>query len=168
MPTFQQILRICTAALALGVALLLVRGVPRASAARGATHMCTATPSLAAETTPWVEQLEARELLGKAGVIFIDCRPPDEFQAGHVSGALSMPSNQQLPAAALELLRSAQTIIAYCDAIGGCESSQRLAARLRELGMGDVRILRDGLPAWVRSGYPAESGPCRLCQESTP
>ena len=167
MPMIQQILRICTAGLALGVSLLLVRGLPQSAAARGATHMCTATPSLAAETTPWVEQLTARELLGQPGVMFVDCRPAEQFQSGHISGALSMPSDQQLPAAALELLRSAQTIIAYCDAIGGCESSQRLAARLRELGMTDVRILKDGLPAWLGSGYPAESGPCKLCQEST-
>lgn len=166
MSLFQQILRICTAALALGVLLLVTRGLPRAAQARAATHMCSATPSLADNTTRWVEQTEAREMLGKPGVTFVDCRPPDAFQSGHISGALSLPSDRELPLAALDVLRSAQTIIAYCDALGGCESSQRLAARLRELGLTDVRILKDGLPAWLHSGYPAESGPCRQCLES--
>jgi len=130
--------------------------------------MCAATPSDTNYATAWIEQTEARALLGDPGVVFVDCRPSDQFQAGHISSALSMPSEQQLNGAAAELLRTARTIIAYCDARGGCESSQRLAARLRELGLADVRILRDGLPAWLESGYPAESGPCRLCIESRP
>lgn len=166
MSLFQQALRICTAALALGVVMLVARGLPRAAQARGTTHMCSATPSLADTTTRWVEQAEAREMLGKPGVTFVDCRPPEAFQSGHISGALSLPSDRALPAMALDMLRSTRTIIAYCDALGGCESSQRLAARLRELGLSDVRILKDGLPAWLHSGYPAESGPCRLCLES--
>jgi rhodanese-related sulfurtransferase len=99
--------------------------------------------------------------------MFVDCRPSDQYQAGHISGALSMPSDKELPGSALAQLHSAQTIVAYCDARGGCESSQRLAARLRELGLHDVRILKDGLPGWLQEGYPAESGPCRLCTEST-
>jgi rhodanese-related sulfurtransferase len=168
MPLVQQILRICTAALVLGLGLLLIRGVPKPAEASGVSnaHMCTATPSLAPEVTPWIEPSAARALLGDPAVAFVDCRPAEQFQAGHISGALSLPSDGDLPGAALSLLRGTRTIIAYCDARGGCESSQRLAARLRELGMRDVRILSDGLPAWLTAGYPAESGPCRLCAES--
>jgi len=168
MPLVQQILRICTAGLALGFGLFLVRGVPKPTEASGAgsnTHMCTATPSLAPEVTPWIEQSAARALLGDPNVAFVDCRPSEQFQSGHISGALSLPSDGALPSATLSLLRGTHTIIAYCDARGGCESSQRLAARLRELGMSDVRILSDGLPAWLTAGYPAESGPCRLCTD---
>ncbi|MEY4575611.1 MAG: hypothetical protein RL701_314 [Pseudomonadota bacterium] len=163
----QQILRICTAAAALGALLLLVRGVPKPVQASGDTHMCTATPSLAVEVTPWIDASAARALLSDPTVIFVDCRTTAQFQGGHISGALSLPSDRPaLPNAAMTLLHGARTIIAYCDAFGGCESSQRLAARLRELGLRDVRILKDGLPAWNAAGYPAESGPCRLCTES--
>lgn len=168
MPLPQQLLRICTAALALGVVLLVTRGVPKPVQAAGNTHMCSATPSLAETTTPWIEIAEARSRLMDPTTVFVDCRPADQFQVGHISGAISLPSDRDLPGAALSQLRSAQTIIAYCDARGGCESSQRLAARLRELGLSDVRILKDGLPGWLAAGYPAESGPCRLCLESTP
>jgi rhodanese-related sulfurtransferase len=170
MPLVQQILRICTAGLALGFALFLIRGVPQPAEASGAgnAHMCTATPSLAPEVTPWIEPSAARALLGDPSVAFVDCRPSEQFQAGHISGALSLPSDGELPAATLSLLRGTRTIIAYCDARGGCESSQRLAARLRELGMRDVRILSEGLPGWLAAGYPAESGPCRLCTQEQP
>jgi rhodanese-related sulfurtransferase len=164
----QQLLRLCTASLALGISLLATRGLPHPTEARGATHMCTATPSVVDAQIAWIEEVQAHELLGQPGVVFVDCRPPDQFQAGHISAALSLPSERALPTAALELLHGAHTIIAYCDARGGCESSQRLAARLREFGLTDVRILKDGLPGWLQRGYPAESGPCRLCLESGP
>jgi rhodanese-related sulfurtransferase len=164
----HQLLRICTAALALGVVLLVTRGVPKPVQASGNTHMCSATPSLEDPRSPWIGVSEARGLLTDPTSVFVDCRPSDQFQSGHISGALSLPSDRDLPGAALSQQRSAPTIIAYCDARGGCESSQRLAARLRELGLSDVRILKDGLPGWLAAGYPAESGPCRLCLESTP
>lgn len=163
MPLVQQALRICTAGITLGVLLLLTRGVPKAVQASGDTHMCSATPSLEAAESPWIAASEARALLGDPSAVFVDCRPSDQFQSGHVTGALSMPSDHDLAGAALAQLHGAQTIVAYCDARGGCESSQRLAARLRELGLRDVRILQDGLPAWLSAGYPAESGPCRSC-----
>jgi rhodanese-related sulfurtransferase len=163
----QQLLRICTAALVLGVALLVSRGIPKPVPPEGEVQACSATPSLAEAQSPWIEATEARGLLGDPSVMFVDCRPRDLYQTGHISGALSLPSDSELQGAALTQLHSAQTIIAYCDARGGCESSHRLAARLRELGLSDVRILKDGLPAWVQAGYPAESGPCRLCTEST-
>jgi rhodanese-related sulfurtransferase len=163
----QQLLRICTAALIFGVALLLVRGVPKAVPPVGEAQTCSATPSLAENNSPWIDAGDARGMLGDPTVMFVDCRPTDQYQSGHISGALSLPSDSELQGGALSHLHSAQTIIAYCDARGGCESSHRLAARLREIGLPDVRILKDGLPAWVQAGYPAESGPCRLCTEST-
>ena len=163
----QQLLRICTAALVLGVALLVARGIPTAVPGEGEVQACSATPSLAEEVSPWIDASDARGLLGDPSVMFVDCRPRDLFQSGHISGALSLPSDSELQGTALAQLHSAETIIAYCDARGGCESSHRLAARLRELGLPDVRILKDGLPGWLQAGYPAESGPCRLCTEST-
>jgi rhodanese-related sulfurtransferase len=166
MPLVQQLLRLCAAVLVLGLTLWVSRGLPQPAAAEGATHMCTAPLTIPDASTPWIEPAEARQMLGDPGAVFVDCRPVDQFQAGHISSALSLPSDGELPRAALEVVRSARTIVAYCDARGGCESSQRLAARLRELGLTDVRILKDGLPAWLQNGYPAESGPCRLCLES--
>jgi rhodanese-related sulfurtransferase len=168
MTLVQQLLRLCTASLALGLCLLAIRGLPRPTAAADATHMCAAAPEIPDGGPAWIEQTDARALLGDPAVVFVDCRPRDQFQSGHISGALSLPSDKELLPSALDVLRGARTIVAYCDARGGCESSQRLAARLRELGLSNVRILKDGLPGWIQNGYPAESGGCRLCVESKP
>jgi rhodanese-related sulfurtransferase len=165
MSLVTQILRICTVSLAIGLALLAIRGVPRAQSASASTAVCSAPPSVLASAV-WIEQDAAHTLMGDPGTVFVDCRSALEFQSGHIATALSVSSDQpDLTAPVARLLGAARTIVAYCDAASGCESSHRLAARLRELGYPDVRILRDGMPGWLSRGYPAESGPCRVCEE---
>jgi rhodanese-related sulfurtransferase len=161
-----QILQICTVSLAIGLALLITRGVPRAQSAATATAVCSAPPADLEAKAVWIEQEAAKSLMSDPGTVFVDCRSPSEFQTGHIATALSVPSDQpELTGPVARLLHGAKTIVAYCDAASGCESSHRLAARLRELGYPDVRILRDGMPGWLSRGYPAESGPCRVCEE---
>lgn len=163
MSLLAQILALCAASLGLGTAWLLVHGEPVSQPAGGEQAVCTAPPTLEL-STPWIGQDEAHQLFGDPGVLFVDCRPRQEFVTGHIASALSLPSDHPVIGPELEaVLRPARTIIAYCDAVGGCQSSARLAARLAELGMQDVRILTDGLPGWIERGYPAESGTCRLC-----
>lgn len=152
--------------MAIGLALLMTRGVPRAQPAASASAVCAAPEAESLLGTVWIDQAEAHALLGDPEIVFVDCRSTLEFQRGHIATALSIPSDQEeIPAAVARLLAGARTIVAYCDAHSGCESSHRLAARLRELGYRDVRILRDGMPGWLALGYPAESGPCRVCSE---
>ena len=160
-----QVLRICTVSLAIGLTLLMIRGVPRAQAPGGGTGVCSA-PAAGFGTTNWIDQAEAHALFGDPTTVFVDCRPTAEFQSGHIASALSVPSDRpDLPGPVAQRLAAAHTIVTYCDAASGCESSHRLAARLRELGYANVRILRDGMPGWLERGYPAESGPCRVCEE---
>jgi rhodanese-related sulfurtransferase len=102
-------------------------------------------------------------------VVFVDCRPRSEFRGGHIASAVSVPSDESSIAdEVVSHLRTARTVIAYCDARSGCASSVRLAARLHELKIQDVRILTGGLPAWLERGFPAESGNCRFCPETKP
>jgi rhodanese-related sulfurtransferase len=160
-----QILRICTVSLAIGLILWTIRGVPRAQSAPTTTAVCSAPEAVLAAAV-WIEQDAAHALMSDSGAVFVDCRSAPEFQSGHIATALSVPSDQpELTGPVTRLLGAARTIVAYCDAHSGCESSHRLAARLRELGYQDVRILRDGLPGWLERGFPAESGPCRVCEE---
>jgi rhodanese-related sulfurtransferase len=165
MSLVNQILRICTVSLAIGLTLLMIRGVPHAHSDATATAVCSA-PTGALAGTVWIEQDAAHALMGDPGSVFVDCRSTPEFQSGHIATALSVPSDApDIATPVARLLGAAKTIVAYCDAASGCESSHRLAARLRELGYPDVRILRDGMPGWLSRGYPAESGACRVCEE---
>ena len=159
-----QVLTLCAASLALGLALLGVRGVPTAAPAGGEQSECSA-PSAREQATEWISVQDARAMLADPAVTFVDCRPRPLFVDGHIAGALSLPSDARIDAAVLSALQQARTLITYCDARSGCESSSRLAARLHELGMRDVRVLAGGLPIWLEQGFPAESGTCPLCPE---
>ncbi|HEX7477145.1 MAG TPA: rhodanese-like domain-containing protein [Polyangiales bacterium] len=130
--------------------------------------MCSA-PAAAEPATPWITLDDAHKLSADPGLLFVDCRPRAEFRTGHIAAALSVPSDEsEIRDDVVSRLRSARTIIAYCDARSGCASSVRLASRLRELGIADVRILTGGLPAWLEKGYPAQSGSCPLCPDDKP
>lgn len=164
MPLLKQILIVCAASLVLAAGLGVARGVPSPVPKQATEGVCSASSQAMADATRWISLEDAHALFGGPGVLFVDCRPRGEFDQGHIASALSLPSDrEQIGDDMLALLLPAQTVIAYCNASGGCASSVRLAARLREHGLPDVRILMGGLPGWVERGFPAESGPCKLC-----
>jgi rhodanese-related sulfurtransferase len=85
-------------------------------------------------------------------VLWVDARNEDEYRAGHLPGALSLPEarwEQQLPVV-LEKWLPELRVVVYC---GGqaCQASQRVARRLREdLGAEEVYYLEGGYEAWRR------------------
>ena len=163
MSLVTQILMICAVSLGLAGTLVGLRGLPREAPTVQSEGVCTG-PAEGAAVTPWVSLEAAHAEFGDPGVLFIDCRPSEQFETGHIAGALSLRSEtEQISAPWLAILRGARTVITYCDAAGGCASSVRLAERLRQAGVADARILKGGLPAWLAHGYPAESGVCPLC-----
>lgn len=162
-----QILHIFAASAALSAVVGTVRGLPERPVAPPVSGTCgggSAELGFAAAAVGWISPEEARGLLASGAAAFVDCRSEPEFLSGHVSGALHVPGDpDSLGAELLSRLRSASTVITYCDAGEECERSQRLATLLSQTGLPDVRVLRGGLPAWLSEGYPAESGSCPLC-----
>jgi rhodanese-related sulfurtransferase len=174
-----QIARLCLCALVLSVGLAAVRGLPSLAASEPTSAepgACRAPAQPDADSpVRFIDQDQAKTLVGAPGVVFVDCRPRAEFEAGHVSGAVHLDptagvrdGDRALPDAPLDLLSRAGTVITYCDAQAQCERSLLLAERLREAGLRDVRVLEDGMPAWLAHGYPAESGICAQCEADPP
>lgn len=165
-----QILRLLAVAAVLSAGLLAARGMPQ-------IRTVGSDPSLAAGAcaAPWVEggpvhvrhisPDEARALLGQPSVAFVDCRPRQEFEAGHVAGSVHVEAEiAALGPRLLELARQAATVVTYCDAQAECERSMRVATLLAQAGASDVRVLEGGMPAWLSEGYPAQSGACTDCE----
>lgn len=147
----------------LGVAHGIVRGFPEPAAASDETGACL-PPDADQPTIRWVSQEEARRLFEDPGLSFVDARPRDSFQSGHVSGALHVQlEGDSVPENVIALLRSARIVIAYDDTNGNCASATRLASVLARSGLADVRVLEGGMPDWLANEYPAEAGTCRLC-----
>ena len=97
------------------------------------------------------EELLAR--LGGDGMTLLDVRPEDEFAAGHLPGALSVPLDR-LEAAIAALPRDRE-IVAYCRG-PYCVLSFEAVEALRRHGF-RARRLEDGLPEWRAAGLPVEA-----------
>jgi rhodanese-related sulfurtransferase len=166
-----QALRLCTAALALSLGLGLIRGWPAAPKPTADAGSCHGPSSFGLtgdgadpDRVRWIAQPDARGLVGKLGVAFVDCRPRQQFEAGHVAGALHLePREADVSSALKSALAGASTIVTYCDADNQCARSLSVARQLTKAGLGDVRVLEGGLPAWLEHGFPAESGTCQQC-----
>lgn len=148
----------------LGATLVVLRGAPDVGALRADDPTtCTAPVALRPEVR-WIEQADAREMIDDTEVSFVDARPRDAYEAGHVAGALSVPMETgAIDDRSTQLVRGARVVITYCDTGSECASSRRLAGLLAEAGLPDVRVMRGGMPAWLENGFPAEAGPCRVC-----
>ncbi len=88
------------------------------------------------------------------GVVVWDVRPPEEFAAGHVPGAVSVPP-EEVPRRLKDVPKDAE-VIAYCrgplcvyadDAVRQLNRRSRRAWRLE-----------DGFPEWRRAGLPVAVG----------
>ncbi len=83
-------------------------------------------------------------------VLWIDARSPEEFDEGHVPGALPLDEGNwemRLPTV-LEAWQPESRVVVYCTGTR-CEASSRVAERLRsDLGTAQVYFLRGGFAAW--------------------
>jgi rhodanese-related sulfurtransferase len=87
-------------------------------------------------------------------VVLLDLRPREEYAAGHIPGAVSIPLEdleQQLA-----LLPPGAEIVAYCRG-PYCVLAPRGIALLRRHGY-RVRRLEDGVAEWRLAGLPVAAG----------
>ncbi|WP_331374750.1 ArsR/SmtB family transcription factor [Sinorhizobium chiapasense] len=105
-----------------------------------------------------LEPVSREDLLGRldeGGVTLLDVRPEDEFNLGHLPGALNVPLGELEQH--LSALPKDQEIVAYCRG-PYCILSFEAVAALRARGY-RVRRLEDGFPEWKAAGYAVEVSP---------
>ena len=102
-----------------------------------------------------MEPVRAKELLDRATkglVVVLDVRPPEEFAAGHLPGAVNIPIHELEKR--LRELPKRKEIIAYCRG-PYCLMSYDAVYLLRKKGL-KARRLEAGLPEWRLAGLPVE------------
>ena len=99
-----------------------------------------------------VDATELMERLSDGSVVVLDVRPGEEYRAGHIPGALSVPVDALK--AALQTLPKDRELVAYCRG-PYCVFSDEAVALLRARGY-RARRLRQGLPDWRAAGMPVE------------
>ena len=99
-----------------------------------------------------VDAAELLERLSEGNVVVLDVRPEEEYRAGHIPGARSVPVDTL--EAALQTLPRNREMVAYCRG-PYCVFSDEAVAFLRSRGY-RARRLQQGLPDWRAAGMPVE------------
>lgn len=92
---------------------------------------------------------EAIQLVNQRQGVWVDVRPDEQFRAGHIAQARSLP--------AAEVEQKASSLPKNKPLLLVCETgrdSNRIAARLRSQGFAEVSVLEGGMRAWSSAGLP--------------
>ncbi|MBP1627365.1 MAG: rhodanese y domain superfamily protein, partial [Holophagaceae bacterium] len=115
----------------------------------------------AGEPSREISSQEAAEAF-RQGIPFLDARRTEDYQAGHIRGALAMPvweadMDERLTRfdASGHPLKS--PVVLYCSG-GDCQDSELLASKLVALGYRHLLIYRGGYPDWATKGRPIHRG----------
>ena len=91
------------------------------------------------------------------GVLFLDARDPEEFEEGHVRGALSLPVRHidlYYPKMKGQIAKDME-IVVYC-ASPECNASLYLAEELVNLKYERIEVMLDGWEGWEDAGHPRD------------
>jgi len=89
---------------------------------------------------------------GASGYLVIDVRSSEEYDAGHIHGALNIPL-VDLPKMLSEIPKD-KTVVTYCGSIT-CQLAPKAALELAQKGY-TVMELHGGFREWQSYGYPVE------------
>ncbi len=109
---------------------------------------------------PRLSLMGVKERFDKKSCVFLDARKPEEYEEGHIPGALNFYGNEPEKYAPLvmpQLPDKTKEIVAYCHG-GGCDLSLQAAKALAEAGYTHVEIFGGGWPEWEKAGYPMTQG----------
>jgi rhodanese-related sulfurtransferase len=102
---------------------------------------------------PWVDTLQATQLINREDALVLDVREAAEYAKGHIMGAKNVPV-AELERRAGELDRfKARPVIVTCDS--GSRATRAISL-LKGRGFARVVNLAGGFGAWQGAGLPVE------------
>ncbi|MFE7858433.1 ArsR/SmtB family transcription factor [Streptomyces sp. NPDC057403] len=109
---------------------------------------------LGADGTGEMSREELRALVPSGEVVVLDVRPPEEYLAGHIPGARSIPVGELIDR--IDELPEESEIVVYCRG-EYCVLAHDAVRLLAERGRRAIR-LADGMLEWRLADLPVESG----------
>ena len=105
------------------------------------------------EAGPVLTPEAALASFGKAGTVFVDARPGEDYEKGHIQGAVNIPYSflEPLPEDAMNRLKTYRIVVVYCNTREG-QRSKLMAGEIYRSGIKDAFYLEGGLLAWTRAG----------------
>ncbi|MGR4878289.1 ArsR/SmtB family transcription factor [Streptomyces sp. LARHCF249] len=121
-------------------------------------HQASVEPARTAYLgTPQAEEVSREDLLARARsgeIVVLDVRPAEEYAAGHIPGALSIPVTEL--ADRIAELPDDTEVVAYCRG-AYCVLAYEAVRLLHDRGRAAVR-LTDGMLEWRLAGLPVAAG----------
>lgn len=134
--------------------------IPGTGAQAPAPTPSKATPAQATSTVPGLDlTLEQAWAMYQANVQFIDARREEDFEAGHIEGALWIAPESfmgKVPEA-LNFLDRSQQLVVYCSG-GNCDASHNVVVLLNQAGYKRCYVMTDGFKPWKDAGHPTAVG----------
>jgi rhodanese-related sulfurtransferase len=88
------------------------------------------------------------QALNKNDIVLIDVRTPEEFNAGHIAGAINIDINSNTFEQQIKQLSKNKTVLVYCRS--GNRSAK--ASKILRKNHYKVMDLAGGINAWIQSG----------------
>ena len=95
----------------------------------------------------------AVQLINRERAVVVDVREPEEFAAGHVTGAKNVPLGQLEQKLTAAVKNKSLPLLLVC-ATGG--RAQRAVATARKLGYEQAQAIAGGLKSWKDANLPVE------------
>ena len=95
----------------------------------------------------------AVQLINRERAVVVDVREPEEFAAGHVTGAKNVPLNQLEPKLPAAVKNKSLPLLLVC-ATGA--RAQRAVATAKKLGYEQAQAVAGGLKSWKDANLPLE------------
>ncbi|SDD07138.1 Rhodanese-related sulfurtransferase [Variovorax sp. CF079] len=95
----------------------------------------------------------AVQLINRERAVVVDVREPEEYAAGHVTGAKNVPLNQLDEKLAAAVKNKSVPLLLIC-ATGA--RAQRAVATAKKLGYEQAQAVAGGLKSWKEANLPIE------------
>jgi rhodanese-related sulfurtransferase len=134
----------------LALAVILGGGLTGCSNDATATAVEQAAPAPAGQIAPGrVNVAEFGAVIAQPGVQIVDIRTPQEFDDGHIQGAVNIPLQQSDFADRVARLDPKATYAVYCRS---SSRSKAAVAEMRSAGLTTIYELAGGTVAWTADG----------------
>lgn len=109
-------------------------------------------PSLVQYGVP-VKVEQALSMFARPDAAFVDARPQEDFEKGHIEGATNIPYSfiEPITKDTLFQLRRFRAVIVYCNT-KDTEKSMLMAGELSKAGVDGAVYLEGGFLEWVQAG----------------
>jgi rhodanese-related sulfurtransferase len=109
-----------------------------------------------AQQVPFVTTDELKRMVdAKEDFVLADALSPIEFAEERIAGSVNLPVSAIKSGAVKLPADKAKKLVFYCKG-PKCTKSQKAAGLAVKMGYRNVAVYNEGIPEWVKRGYPAE------------